>query len=139
MSAKPAVKIELIAPCGMNCALCMAWLRSKNHCPGCRGEDAVKPKSCVGCIIKNCKILEETGAKYCSTKCRKYPCRRLRDLDKRYRSKYHMSMLENLADIEELGIRAFVRNEKERWACPECGGIICVHRGSCSSCGVQLM
>ncbi len=135
MSVRPGMKLELIAPCGMNCALCMAWLREKNRCPGCRGDDAVKARSCVSCIIKNCDVLRESGAKYCSTRCEKFPCKRLRDLDKRYRTKYHMSMLENLEDIEELGIRAFVRNEKERWACPECGGIICVHRGACSSCG----
>jgi len=43
--------------------------------------------------------------------------------------------LENLKNIEELGIRAFVRNEKVRWVCSDCGGLICVHRGSCSNCG----
>ena len=46
-----------------------------------------------------------------------------------------MSMIENLENIEQQGIRKFVRNEKARWACPECGGIICVHRGFCSECG----
>jgi hypothetical protein len=44
-------------------------------------------------------------------------------------------MLENLENIEELGIRAFVRNEKIRWTCAVCGGLICVHRGCCSNCG----
>jgi hypothetical protein len=49
-----------------------------------------------------------------------------------------MSMLENLKNIEDLGIRAFVRNEKGRWTCLECGGTICVHRGYCSTCGAEL-
>ena len=138
MSVKPIIKSELVAPCGMNCALCMAWLRSKNHCPGCRGDDSKKAKTCVSCVIKNCKRLDETGSKYCSPGCDKYPCRRLRDLDKRYRTKYHMSMIENLENIEKLGIRAFVRNENARWACPECGGIICVHRGCCYTCGQEM-
>jgi hypothetical protein len=39
-----------------------------------------------------------------------------------------MSMVENLDNIERLGIKAFIKNEKTRWACPECGGIICIHR-----------
>jgi hypothetical protein len=44
-------------------------------------------------------------------------------------------MIENLENIEKSGIRAFIKNEKIRWRCSECGGIICVHRGSCSACG----
>jgi hypothetical protein len=45
-----------------------------------------------------------------------------------------MSMVENLKDIKELGIRKFVQNEKKRWACKKCGGTICVHRGICLKC-----
>jgi hypothetical protein len=44
-------------------------------------------------------------------------------------------MIENLENIKELGIRKFVRNEKVRWSCSECGGTICVHKGYCYSCG----
>lgn len=139
MNARPVIKSELITPCGMNCALCMAYLRSKNKCPGCRGDDADKSPSCVRCIIARCDRLGEAGSKYCSTRCDDYPCRRLKDLDKRYRTKYHMSMIENLESVEKAGIRAFVRDEKVRWACPECGGIVCVHTGCCSGCGKELL
>jgi len=139
MKLKAIIKRELIAPCGMNCALCMARLiREKDHCPGCRGDNAHKPKYCVQCVIFNCDHFKETDAKYCSTSCDKFPCKRLKNLDKRYRTKYHMSMLENLKNIEDFGIQAFVRNEKIRWACPDCGGIICVHRGTCASCGKDM-
>ena len=31
-----------------------------------------------------------------------------------------MSMIENLENIKELGIRKFVRNERVRWTCPKC-------------------
>jgi hypothetical protein len=137
MTAKPVIKYELIAPCGMNCAICSARLFRKDKCPGCLGIETNKPGSCIDCIIVNCNILKETGSKYCSPRCEKYPCRRLRDLDKRYRTRYHMSMIENLEYIDREGIRAFVRNEKVRWTCPECGGMICVHKGRCSSCGKE--
>jgi hypothetical protein len=110
----------------------------KDKCPGCRGGDTNKTKTVIECIIVNCDNLKETGSKFCSQKCEKYPCQRLRNLDKRYRTKYHMSMIENLENIQKSGIRAFVRNEKVRWACSECGGIICVHRGCCSDCGKKL-
>ena len=47
----------LIAPCGMNCCVCMAYLREKNKCPGCRGTDVNKPITRVRCKLKTCEIL----------------------------------------------------------------------------------
>lgn len=136
LNMNAGIKTELIAPCGMNCAICMGHLlREKNKCPGCRDGSANKPVSCVRCIILNCGLLKNNNLKYCSAKCEKYPCTRLKNLDKRYRTKYNMSMIENLENIAQQGIRVFVKNEKIRWTCPECGGIICVHRGYCSECG----
>ncbi|MFA5801027.1 MAG: hypothetical protein WC911_00980 [Thermoleophilia bacterium] len=42
-------------------------------------------------------------------------------LDKRYRTKYGMSMIENLEIIRQVGVRDIFRREKQRWACPKCG------------------
>ncbi len=125
---------SLIAACGMNCGICMAYLRDKKKCPGCRGTDVDKPLYCIGCKIKNCESLQNAKPGFCF-QCEKFPCARLKHLDKRYRTRYGMSMIENLKNIRELGIRRFFANEKIRWACPECGGAINVHRGYCGSCG----
>lgn len=122
-----------IAPCGMNCAICMAYLRTTNKCPGCRGSDVGKAKTCAGCIIKNC---EKRGDGFCFA-CPDYPCKRLKNLDKRYRTKYHMSMIENLVNIKAWGLDNFVLAEKERWKCPVCNGTICVHKGCCMACGYR--
>ena len=122
----------------MNCALCLGYIRDKNTCPGCRvimSQETKKAKSRRSCIIRECEILAEKKLKFCSSKCEKYPCRRLKNLDKRYSTKYGMSMLENLAFIEEQGIRKFIAHEKERWKCPECGEFLCVHRPACVNCG----
>jgi hypothetical protein len=120
----------LIAPCGMNCGLCLAYLREKNRCPGCRGEDAGKPNLCVRCRITHC---EHLVGEYCSG-CATYPCRRLKQLDKRY-TKYRMSMLENLSRIQERGVEEFVSEQEIRWTCKNCGRILCVHRDRCLHCG----
>jgi hypothetical protein len=122
----------LLAPCGMNCGLCLAYLRDKNRCAGCRSESLLKPKSCKQCRIMNCESLAETNSKFCY-ECPKYPCIRLKQLDKRYRTKYRMSMLDNLKNIQAFGIEHFLNAEEKRWRCPTCGGTICVHRG-CLSC-----
>ena len=127
-------KISLIAPCGMNCGICMAYLREKNKCPGCRGADTNKAVTVVRCKIINCEVFQKRKVKFCFG-CDNFPCNNLKHLDKRYRTKYNMSMIENLGNIKKNGIRKFVRNEKMRWSCSECGGTICVHKGYCYSCG----
>jgi len=81
-----AEQASLIAPCGMNCGICMAYLREKNRCPGCRGDDASKMPSCLRCSIKNCETVKTTGSGFCY-ECPTGPCRRLKQLDKRYRTK----------------------------------------------------
>lgn len=124
----------LIAPCGMNCGLCSGYLRARKQCPGCRGDDAGKPSYCVACQLANCEYLSGGDLSFCGD-CKTYPCKRLKQLDKRYRTKYGMSMLENLKSIREIGLDAFVTREKTRWACPECGSLICVHKAACSASG----
>ena len=124
----------MIAPCGMNCGLCLAHQREKNHCSGCRDDAREKSKYCAKCIIANCDKRVGKDADFCYV-CEVYPCVRLKALDKRYRTNYEMSMLENLDYIKHHGIEHFVENEKLRWACETCGGLICVHRGYCFECG----
>ena len=124
------LRIELIAPCGMNCGICIGHLRDKNKCPGCRLMSETKSNYIKKCTIRNCP----KEVKFCSDKCDTYPCKRLNDLDKRYRTKYGMSMIENLENIKKNGIRKFVKNEKMRWRC-KCGNVICVHRDACIFCG----
>ena len=125
--------VLLIAPCGMNCALCYAYQRSKNHCPGCRVEDERKSFSCDNCRIKNCDNFKNGSKSFCY-ECESFPCKRLKHLDKRYRTKYNMSMIENLIKIKKLGLKKFIANENKRWACTKCSGNICVHKGYCINC-----
>ena len=123
---------SLIAPCGMNCALCMAYQREKRHCEGCR-SDNIPFEYCTRCTIKNCDLPKVNGWSDCS-RCEKL-CARIKQLDKRYRTKYGMSMLENLSLIRDNGMEAFLTQQLECWTCPECGGLICVHLHKCGVCG----
>ncbi|MCX6250081.1 MAG: DUF3795 domain-containing protein [Bacteroidetes bacterium] len=122
---------SLIAPCGMNCGICMAYLRKKNICPGCRGSDKDKSVSRSKCKIKNC---DKSTTEFCFD-CEEFPCKKLNHLDKRYRTKYRMSMIENLITINNSGIRKFLENENRKWTCLSCGGTICAHKGICYNCG----
>ncbi len=127
------IPADLIAACGMNCSLCMAYGRDKNACLGCRSGDCNKFKSCRKCSIKNCTKTSSGKIHYCFD-CDDFPCDRLVHLDKRYRTQYSMSMIENLNAIKGRGIRHFIENEKKRWECPGCGHLLCVHKSECIYC-----
>jgi hypothetical protein len=127
-------RAALIAPCGMDCRLCMAYGREKRPCPGCRNDDCGKPKTRMTCHLKNCRKFERKEIKFCFS-CEEFPCAHLEHLDKRYRSKYGMSMIENLLNIKRLGIRKFVKSQNEKWRCRQCGVMLCVHKPQCLSCG----
>jgi hypothetical protein len=118
----------------MNCRFCLAYIREKNTCPGCRAIVNDKSKSRLKCIVKNCEHVLAGGSGSCYD-CDKLPCTRLKQLDKRYRLKYGMSMLQNLDFIKKKGIEAFVVRENKRWVCPNCGAVLCIHRENCTACG----
>ncbi|MEI7726096.1 MAG: DUF3795 domain-containing protein [Bacteroidota bacterium] len=112
----------------------MAFLRKRNSCVGCNMESPQKINHCFVCSIKNCTE-RPSGSQFCFA-CKKYPCIRLKQLDKRYRAKYSMSMIENLNKITESGLDRFMEIENTRWVCPQCGDPICVHNKRCYHCSV---
>jgi hypothetical protein len=133
----------LVAPCGMNCGVCGSYLSLKNdlkrkgfgktYCAGCRPRG----KNCAF-MKKSCELLGNGRVQYCH-ECAEFPCRRLKHLDQRYRTNYHMSMIENLEFIRDNGIEEFLRRETEKWRCPDCGGVICCHNGICYNCGLEKL
>lgn len=118
---------QLVAPCGMNCALCQAYQGKGLACHGC-GHGGER-KACQNCYIQKC----ENKKTFCF-ECTQYPCKRLKALDKRYHTKYHMSMLENLALIQANGLDEFVRQQNERYRCSSCGKLRTVHQDYCLYC-----
>lgn len=129
---------EMIAPCGMNCSLCLAHhFKEKDlnklgfhkmYCSGCipRGKN---------CTHMNdvCELLGNGIVRFCF-ECDNYPCKRLKSLDKRYRTKYHMSMIDNLNYIKENGMEKFLKKEYDKWQCSNCRDLICCHNGLCLNC-----
>ena len=53
---KEKITAEMIAPCGLDCALCKRALEKVNPCPGCLGSDENKPAFCASeCGIILCR------------------------------------------------------------------------------------
>jgi len=127
----------LIAPCGLNCATCIGYLRKKNACPGCRHLVETPSHYIRKCSLRNCVEMEDTPPRFCYT-CAKFPCRRLKQLDKRYRAKYRTSAIENLHMIRE-SMEDFLAFESARRTCPHCGAVVCVHREVCLQCKASFL
>jgi hypothetical protein len=134
---------KLIAPCGMNCGVCISYLAMTNDLK----NKGFRKKYCGGCLPrgnncvfmqKQCDLLRKGFVRFCY-ECEDFPCRRLKVLDKRYRSKYHMSMIENLDFIKAHGIGSFLEKEASKWHCPKCGGVICCHNGLCLNCSLDKL
>jgi len=126
---------ELIAPCGMNCRICISFFghtmsgkKRKMKCIGCNPSG----KSCAH-IKKYCKKLTKKEIEYCY-ECIDFPCKLLQKLDKGYCDRFNMSMIENLENIRDNGIDNFLKKQEIKYQCPECGGVICVHNRKCYSC-----
>ena len=134
---------QMIAPCGMNCSICSGYLALKHdikskglkfpYCEGCRPRD----RKCAF-LKKRCDLLMNDKVKYCY-ECKEYPCDKLKAIDKRYKTNFRMSMIENLEFIKEKGMDKFLKQQRKRWKCPKCGDTICCHNGICFSCGTNKL
>ena len=131
---------DLIAPCGMNCGICKQYLARLHGIP----KERCKVSHCQGCIPRGktcyvkrgCQKLLKHQISHCS-QCPQMPCAHLARLDKRYRERYGMSMVENLKMLKAVGMDAFLKAQEERHKCPDCGGLVCVHDGKCYVCGYK--
>ncbi len=137
------MKNLIIAPCGMNCGICSGYLaltynvKQKNikipYCAGCR----IRDKKCAF-LKKQCDKLLNNKIKYCF-ECEDFPCKNLQGIDKRYKTYFRMSMIENLENIKKEGIKKFLIEQKKKWACKKCGGTICCHNGICFNCDLDIL
>ena len=136
MSKLNPISEQLIAPCGMNCAVCSRYLSFVN---------GLKRSQCVGCrpgnqyceyLFQKCSGINNNlkgDAAFCF-ECEQYPCRQINRMDDRYRKNYGMSVKYNLEFIKNLGIDKFIDEQYKTYSCSKCGGLISIHNGKCFNC-----
>ena len=138
------MKVQLIAPCGMNCNVCSNYLALENdtkskgvklpYCEGCRLRD----KKC-SFVKKKCKKVLNHKVEFCY-ECNEFPCELFKKaVFKKYETLYRMNMVENLQYIRDYGLAKFLEAEKKKWECPNCGKTICCHNGICYNCNLEKM
>ncbi|HZW02630.1 MAG TPA: DUF3795 domain-containing protein [Anaerolineaceae bacterium] len=130
------IPAAMIAPCGITCQACYAHLRKKKPCPGCRSTQADKPAYCQRCKIRACA--GGRGLDFCSS-CPSFPCALIKNIDKRYRTRYQTGLIANLVRLQSAGAPQYLAEEMARWACPHCGGVISLHERVCSECGKEAL
>jgi hypothetical protein len=129
---------RLIAPCGVDCGVCSAYLAYTNHIPRRRGAIS----HCSGCRIRkkkcaylkgHCRRLASDEVEFCF-QCAEYPCVRLKHLDGRYRKGFGASPISNLEIIRESGIQELIDRQQSRFGCAACGRLRSVHNQKCFFC-----
>lgn len=82
--------------------------------PRLRGKRYFQALSKTKCGIKNCMNFRKNELEFCY-ECGEFPCKKIRNMDTRYRTRHNVSTMENLEDIKRLGLEEFVTNQKIRW------------------------
>ena len=134
MKMTEEIPATMLAPCGMDCWVCYAHLKKKKPCLGCRGQDDSKPEHCRKCKIKVCALGQ--GIDFCFS-CLTFPCAIIRRLDKSYRQRYQVSLIDNSVRLKTVGAERYLSEEREKWMCADCGGVVSLHDQVCSECGKE--
>ncbi len=138
MKKPNSINEELIAPCGMNCAICSKYLAyvnnlNKSQCSGCRPSNKKCTYLFEKCSGINNSVVGNAIAKFCF-ECDQYPCKEINRMDTRYRKNYKMSVKKNLEAINNNCLADFAKDQYEEYYCPKCGGLISIHNKKCFKC-----
>ena len=136
MNKHITISEELIAPCGVNCAICSKYLSyihnlNRSQRGGCRAS-----KDSCSYLFDKCTGINgrsKSDAVYCF-ECDQYPCKQIDRMDDRYRKNYLMSVKDNLEFIRKSGTDEFVSAQCKKYQCSKCGGLISIHNGKCFKC-----
>lgn len=128
----------LIAPCGMNCAICSRYLSyvynlKRSQCTGCRPGNKKCSYLFERCSGINSAIEGNSTANFCF-ECEQYPCKQINRMDDRYKINYQMSVKSNLECIKKIGVQRFMEEQCKRYRCSTCGGLISIHNRKCFKC-----
>lgn len=98
-------------------------------------SDKGKPEHCRKCKIKDC--VKSKVLSYCF-ECAEYTCKLIKSLEKSYNKWYQASLIENSRFVQEQSLEHFMEQQKIKYTCSECGGIISIHDRECSECQEKM-
>jgi len=132
------------ASCGLYCGACSSMLTNERHngapdashfvceyaespCAGC-GDDCR-----AGCEFIVC--CHGRGIDNCAF-CPDFPCTMI-TIFSREEWIHHRDVLDNLSRIKEVGLVAWLEEQRRQWSCPGCGKRTHWYQNRCHSCGAE--
>ncbi len=120
-------RINLVAPCGIDCGICELYVCKDNAhlqnalvekgipmeklpCPGCRAIEGVCPVIGSTCETYQCAAARK--AEYCFS-CEDFPCTKLHPAAHRAEVLPHNLKIFNLCTIQRIGVEAFIEKSTE--------------------------
>ena len=135
MQMPEKIDFTLLAPCGLDCAVCSRHVHGKIPCPGCRARldepDSYRRK----CVMRACTL--ERGYVTCAD-CAERPCKRVKTFRKRYMDGYGVDLSAIATAVLQAGAEPYLRADLAAHTCPDCGHLINLHYGVCSGCNRQF-
>jgi len=99
----------------------------ESACSGC-GSDCVADCEFIRCC-------QDHGVQSCGL-CPEFPCPQIVKFSGD-EWPHHIDVLDNLHRIKEIGIAAWLLEQKAQWSCPSCGKRTHWYQKSCRVCGAQ--
>lgn len=131
MHMPESIEAEFLAPCGVNCFVCYKHHAKRKPCSGCITGSGDRAAHCQTCAIREC--CNKRGIKRCSG-CPEFPCAENKRMERNYK-KYGISLIDNLERARTEIPAAFMAQERVKWLCGSCGGVVTQHGRTCSECG----
>jgi hypothetical protein len=142
MNNQKSIGINLAAPCGIYCGTCRHYLarekgllmekKLKQGSKGCRIQD----KNCSW-IKKGCELIRKKQIGF-YFECKDFPCTNHKNLYQRHLRDDKINLIDNLLRIKDVGAGQWLKEQEEKWSCPQCGGDICVMDQECYDCGYEV-
>ncbi len=142
---------HLVAVCGLYCGACRVyrawhdknqerlnelasqrgWAQEDFHCEGCLSGGSLT-KYCRDCAIRLCPQ-SKAGVTRCAD-CPDFPCERIIAFNNDG-VRHHAEVLANIRRQQKIGIKAWLKEQEERWCCANCGAPVEWYARPCPKCG----
>jgi hypothetical protein len=148
---------HLVAVCGLYCGACglyCAWRDNDKEmleqarqfmssrqgreytlkdleCDGCLANGRLTPY-CRECQMRLC-AKAKPGVTRCSD-CSDFPCPTITAFNNDG-LRHHAEVLDNIRHLREVGVEAWLKEQSERWRCPQCGASVDWYARTCFHCG----
>jgi hypothetical protein len=149
---------HLVSVCGTYCGACPMYINNKpgneqkrkemfERYAGRSMEMNFENLVCDGCLsggniafhCQSCKMRlcasDKSDVARCSD-CPDFPCSLMTDFSSDGKL-HHAELLDNLRNLQKMGIKDWAKYEQERWTCPECYSPLSWYDASCSNCGAK--